>query len=548
MATVVITFFLFVRFYVCKMDADCIEHQRDQLLSRREKRWSMNSQRLEEIVAELMKPISDVRRSFDTDLSALLEEYLTEAGLRALDAGEDASAADAVAPNFAELALLLQQSANIYGRKVDFLYQHVLDVSEALQASAAEARAADAAEAEAGAADSGPRRRRRPSSWLSGELQHIELTMSATARRDAAPARPPPTLPRLYIDLEPRVITDADAPLHDYDGEPIGLLSDFQVAWRLHRGLLVDELEHGAEQPRALRPISLLQLQAALDAAAPAAPAAPDAPDAPGPPQRASTPLPPIAALDCTADCSADCAADSAADSAIADVSGSLVDLTPQHPPRRGKKRRSEAHIDDIVEGSVRITIGEELRQRLMVIEEFSVPSKWIKKVVGKRKSDILSERRRLRELDPDSRAEFPGWSGAEAAAATAEASRADSDDDGFFEQSSVGSDASAEAAGWRARVLARAAAGARALDVRALGGAVLARLTPRPRPFRDLLRDAAAAPADVSRVFLATLFLANAGNVEVLPGPPLSLDSFSLRLVSAEPRLAAADVAELAC
>ncbi|XP_047025357.1 uncharacterized protein LOC124634007 [Helicoverpa zea] len=538
MATVVITFFLFVRFYVCKMDADCIEHQRDQLLSRREKRWSMNSQRLEEIVAELMKPISDVRRSFDTDLSALLEEYLTEAGLRALDAGEDASAADAVAPNFAELALLLQQSANIYGRKVDFLYQHVLDVSEALQASAAEARAADAAEAEAGAADSGPRRRRRPSSWLSGELQHIELTMSATARRDAAPARPPPTLPRLYIDLEPRVITDADAPLHDYDGEPIGLLSDFQVAWRLHRGLLVDELEHGAEQPRALRPISLLQLQAALDAAAPAAP------DAPGPPQRASTPLPPGATLDCTADCTADCAADSAADSAIADVSGSLVDLTPQHPPRRGKKRRSEAHIDDIVEGSVRITIGEELRQRLMVIEEFSVPSKWIKKVVGKRKSDILSERRRLREQDPDSRAEFPGWSGAEAAAATAEA-RADSDDDGFFEQSSVGSDASGEAAGWRARARA---AGARALDVRALGGAVLAALRPRARPFRALLRDAAAAPADVSRLFLATLFLANAGNVEVLPGPPLSLDSFSLRLVSAEPRLAAADVAELAC
>uniref|UniRef100_A0A2A4JN53 Condensin II complex subunit H2 N-terminal domain-containing protein n=1 Tax=Heliothis virescens TaxID=7102 RepID=A0A2A4JN53_HELVI len=111
------------------MDADYIENQRDQLLSRREKRWSMNSQRLEEIVAELMRPISDVRRSFDTDLSALLEEYLTEAGLRALDAGEDASPADAVAPNFAELALLLQQSANIYGRKVDFLYQHVLDVN-----------------------------------------------------------------------------------------------------------------------------------------------------------------------------------------------------------------------------------------------------------------------------------------------------------------------------------------------------------------------------------------------------------------------------------
>uniref|UniRef100_A0A2A4JPI9 Uncharacterized protein n=1 Tax=Heliothis virescens TaxID=7102 RepID=A0A2A4JPI9_HELVI len=65
--------------------------------------------------------------------------------------------------------------------------------------------------------------------------------------------------------------------------------------------------------------------------------------------------------------------------------------------------------------------------------------------------------------------------------------------------------------------------------------------------PFRALLRRTAAEPADVSRVFLASLFLANAGSVEVVPGPPLSLDSFSLRLVSTEPRLPAAEVAELA-
>ncbi|CAH2235294.1 jg24588 [Pararge aegeria aegeria] len=139
---------------------------RPRSISQRDNRWSMNSQRLEAIVAELMKPISDVRRSFDTDLSArdalvtrhtfymvivvanyklpsrslyaslgpqLLEEYLTEAGLRAL-AAEEAGAAAAM-PNFAELALLLQQSASIYSRKVDCLYQHVLSVSDSLQHS-----------------------------------------------------------------------------------------------------------------------------------------------------------------------------------------------------------------------------------------------------------------------------------------------------------------------------------------------------------------------------------------------------------------------------
>lgn len=73
----------------------------------------------------------------------LLEEYLTEAGLHALDAEEEAEAGGGggggaggtAVPNFAELALLLQQSASIYGRKVDFLYQHVLSVSDSLHNS-----------------------------------------------------------------------------------------------------------------------------------------------------------------------------------------------------------------------------------------------------------------------------------------------------------------------------------------------------------------------------------------------------------------------------
>lgn len=52
-------------------------------------------------------------------------------------------------------------------------------------------------------------------------------------RREAQAPRPPPTLPRMYIELEPRQLTDADVPLTDYADEPIGLLSDFHVSWRL---------------------------------------------------------------------------------------------------------------------------------------------------------------------------------------------------------------------------------------------------------------------------------------------------------------------------
>lgn len=66
----------------------------------------------------------------------MLEEYLTEAGLHALDAAEAGEEdCDLAVPNFAEIALLLQQSANIYGRKVDFLYKHVLQVSDTLHNS-----------------------------------------------------------------------------------------------------------------------------------------------------------------------------------------------------------------------------------------------------------------------------------------------------------------------------------------------------------------------------------------------------------------------------
>lgn len=78
------------------------------------------------------------------------------------------------------------------------------------------------------------KRRRRASAGLTGgAFAEIEVQECAGARREAGGARPPPTLPRMYIELEPRVLTAADAPLHDYAGEPIGLLTDYHVTWRL---------------------------------------------------------------------------------------------------------------------------------------------------------------------------------------------------------------------------------------------------------------------------------------------------------------------------
>ncbi|KAL4709743.1 hypothetical protein ACJJTC_005546 [Scirpophaga incertulas] len=118
------------------MDAKLSTSRRSGAKTVQQKRWSMSSQRLEQIVAEVMKPIRDLNASFNLDQSALLEEYLTEAGLHALDQEDGAEgAAPNVNVNFAELALLLQYSAFAYGRKVDLLYLNVLNYSQSLNNS-----------------------------------------------------------------------------------------------------------------------------------------------------------------------------------------------------------------------------------------------------------------------------------------------------------------------------------------------------------------------------------------------------------------------------
>lgn len=225
------------------------------------------------------------------------------------------------------------------------------------------------------------------------------------------------------------------------------------------------------------------------------------------------------------------------------------------------------------------------------------------------------------------SAAGFIGWSDEEAAQAAEEAravarlsERLDDsdDDDGFFEQSehsslsdpdahperspaqppavsarpppsggrwerkgatspARGLQARGELQEWQAGVLQRAAETETrgALDVRALAGQVVRALPPPPAAvgIDTLLSRTATHDTDVSRVFLATLFLvrtaprqspparppprshpacvqANAGNVEVVQGPPLTLNSFSVRLLTPDERLytaaAAADERQL--
>ncbi|CAB3254327.1 unnamed protein product [Arctia plantaginis] len=332
--------------------------------------------------------------------------------------------------------------------------------------------------------------------------------------------------------------------------------------------MLVDELEGGSTRGGgALRPISLLELQAAIEAAAPPSPPplredSPSREESPPPeassPRELSSPREPLAA---STPLPTD-APEPISESAQRPIPEPVV-------VRRERKRRSNVKVDEIFNGNVNIVFGEDLMKKLKEVREFSIDERWISDVVRRRKVHILNERKRLigelddlGELDdarpPDKgetrpapphspprraaltvclAAGFVGWSGPEVAQAqatldaTAVRAADSDDDDGFFEQSSGGSSergaeldpaqaarrrAQAEIAAWKASILSRAAAAeARGtFDVHELGARVLDALREarrRPRPALDLLREHAQQEADVSRLVLATLFLVSA-------------------------------------
>jgi condensin-2 complex subunit H2 len=73
----------------------------------------------------LLQPIRDLSQNWDIDIAAELESYLSE--LEQLVVTFDCGA---TTMNFAEAALLIQGSACIYSRKVEYLYSLVYQALE----------------------------------------------------------------------------------------------------------------------------------------------------------------------------------------------------------------------------------------------------------------------------------------------------------------------------------------------------------------------------------------------------------------------------------
>jgi len=88
--------------------------------------------------AELLKPIKDLTQNWEVPLATLLSQYIDDLQhvTISFDGGE-------TSVNFAEAALLLQGTASVYSKKVDFLWQMVLQTLDMLRSKKGEEESED---------------------------------------------------------------------------------------------------------------------------------------------------------------------------------------------------------------------------------------------------------------------------------------------------------------------------------------------------------------------------------------------------------------------
>lgn len=91
----------------------------------------------EQRFAELLKPIKDLTVNWEVPLGRYLQNYFEEISELSLNLDNGQRV------NFVEAALLLQGTASIYSKKVEFLWQNVLKMLDLLASRKALEEAAD---------------------------------------------------------------------------------------------------------------------------------------------------------------------------------------------------------------------------------------------------------------------------------------------------------------------------------------------------------------------------------------------------------------------
>ncbi|KAG1701413.1 Condensin-2 complex subunit H2 [Nymphon striatum] len=191
--------------------------------------------------SHLLNPIRDLAKNWNIDLSSNLEEYLADLGNIELtfDNGKTTM-------NFAQAALLIQGSACVYSKKVEYLYNLVCGIlklfssGKHLQNNAEKVNNNDFSDAVADAIDE----------FLS--LDDIEVDNNLNKKEDDNRMK---KLPFKFLSRTPTVLTPSelavkgDIMLYNRVGDVIGNKNDFQVnVSRIHSsGLLVIDTTIAAE-------------------------------------------------------------------------------------------------------------------------------------------------------------------------------------------------------------------------------------------------------------------------------------------------------------
>ncbi|KAJ1351125.1 hypothetical protein KIN20_007075 [Parelaphostrongylus tenuis] len=104
---------------------------RDSVVIFEEERYGEDFEGAGQRYLYLLKPVKDLSKNFETDIAKELDDYCSS--LREITSNEDLSVNNQHRFNFAEAAMLIQGSAFVFGRKVDFVHSQAIHFFEALQ-------------------------------------------------------------------------------------------------------------------------------------------------------------------------------------------------------------------------------------------------------------------------------------------------------------------------------------------------------------------------------------------------------------------------------
>ncbi|XP_064603130.1 condensin-2 complex subunit H2-like [Liolophura sinensis] len=215
---------------------------------------------LEARFAHILQPIRDLTKNWDVDIANHLEEYLDE--IESISVTFDGGA---TTMNFSEAALVIQGSASVYSRKVEYLYTLVYQVLDLL-ASKKRQTQASSVDADGNDRDANfPPDADEEFLTLDDVKVHKNINMKSDGEDPTQGVHPIPRTPMSLIPLDDG--EKGKNPLLSKTGELLGSRNDFKMnTCNIHQtGAMLLDMSHlnlldGSMQAKTSTPIAALNI------------------------------------------------------------------------------------------------------------------------------------------------------------------------------------------------------------------------------------------------------------------------------------------------